>query len=438
MNILIICYCYPPDLGPRASRWSAIGEYWGKQGHQVHVISGGYLGALSEEDLNGVHVHRVGGAISNKFSKWFKKETPQSTDEDIRASDKEPFGKNKYGGVRSFIKAIHDLTWKKIYWPESNCLWFFPARVKALKLVEEIQFNAIISTSTPYTGHLVGKAVKKSCLDVPWIVDIGDPFSFGQPRWNNIGMYKGLNHRSEEKVLHLADSISVTVESCKKAYGKMFPGIEGKITVIPPLFSGVIYSHKNKPEARKGRRLVFTGSLYKEIRNPAYLLSLLTGVYEKFPETEVHFYGHLNDCADLFKPYLRKYPKNVFIHGLVSRERAADALEQADILINIANRTRHQLPSKLVDYMASGKPILNIVSIEDDNSMLFLQSYPLTATFMENSEGVNKGDAVKIYDFIEKLTMLPYPTIKHLLEAFQVPAVEAQYSKLFIKKIPSK
>ena len=204
------------------------------------------------------------------------------------------------------------------------------------------------------------------------------------------------------------------------------------------MFSGVIPSHKNKPEIRKGRRLVFTGSLYKEIRNPAYLLELLSSVFEKAPEIEAHFYGRLNDCTDLFEPYLQHYQKNVFVHGLVSREIAANALEQADVLINIANRTRHQLPSKLVDYMASGKPILNVVSIEDDNSLSFLSSYPITATFMESADGVKQGDVERICEFIEKSTVLPYQTIERLLKPFQVPAVEAQYRKLFIEKKSSK
>ena len=408
------------------------------QGHQVHVISAGSLVALSEEVLNGVEVHRIGVALSEKLRGWLKKETPQLVSEGAEASVKELSGKSKLSGLSSLIKVVHDLTWKKLYWPESNCLWFFPARAKALELVAKISFDAVISTSTPYTGHLVGKAVKKVCPNVPWTVDIGDPFSFGQPPWNNMSLYKGLNYRSEAKVLHLADSISVTVDTCKKAYGELFPGIEDKITVIPPLFSGVISSHKNKPEIGKGRRLVFTGSLYKEIRNPAYLLELLSGVFEKAPEIEAHFYGRLNDCTDLFEPYLRKYQKNVFVHGLVSREIAANALEQADVLINIANRTRHQLPSKLVDYMASGKPILNMVSIEDDNSLSFLGSYPATGTLMESSDGVRQGDVEKIYDFIKKSATLPYQTVEHLLTAFQVPAVEAQYRELIVGKIPSK
>ena len=404
------------------------------QGHQVHVISAGSIGALSEETLNGVQVYRVGGAISEKLRGWLKRETPQSAGENVKESIKEPISENKFSGLGSFVKVIHDLTWKKLYWPESNCAWFFPARAMALQLVEDISFDAVISTSTPYTGHLVGKTVKKACPDVPWTVDIGDPFSFGQPPWNNMSLYKGLNHRSEAKVLNLADSISVTVDSCKEAYGELFPDIEDKITVIPPLFSGTITSQQKKPETRKDRRLVFTGSLYKEIRNPAYLLDVLVTVFEKTPEVEVHFYGHLNDCADLFKHHLRKSPKNVFVHGLVSREAASEALDKADILINIANRTRHQLPSKLVDYMASGKPILNIVSIADDNSVSFLSSYPITATVMENSNGVKKDDVEKINQFIKKSTVVPKQTIEVLLEPFQVSALESQYRKLFKAK----
>jgi hypothetical protein len=217
---------------------------------------------LSEETLNGVQVHRVGGTISEGLRRWLKTETPQSVSE---SAERGLPGKRTRSGLGSLIKTVYDLTWKKIYWPESTCLWFFPAREKALKLASDIPFDAVISTSTPYTGHLVGKTVKIAHPDMPWTVDIGDPFSFGQPPWNNTGLYKKLNYRSEAKVLKAADSISVTVDSCKKAYGQLFSGVEDKITVIPPLFSGAIPSYQKKPNTQKRCQLVFTGSLYKEI-----------------------------------------------------------------------------------------------------------------------------------------------------------------------------
>ncbi|HER26189.1 MAG TPA: hypothetical protein ENI69_03680, partial [Rhodospirillales bacterium] len=231
MNVLIICYCYPPDPGPRAYRWSAIAEYWAGQGLSVHVISARKQGAAPEEILNGVHVHRVGGAVSENLRLLLE-----------RKKDSAPATSAPGGGQLSLpgrlLKAVHDLTWKKVYWPDSTGTWFFPARSKALRLASGISFDGLISTSTPYTGHLVGKAVKLAHKQIPWIVDIGDPFSFGQPPWNNGALYKGLNHRSEAAVLKLADAVCVTVGSCKQAYDELFPGVAAKTTVIPPLFSG--------------------------------------------------------------------------------------------------------------------------------------------------------------------------------------------------------
>ena len=430
MNILIICYCYPPDLGPRASRWSAIAEFWAEQGDEVHVISAAKQGASRQETLNGVHVHRVGGAFSENLRLWLEHRKNDPADTPAQNAP----GGAAFSGPGRLLKTLHDISWKQIYWPDSACMWFFPARAMALKLCREISFDAVISTSTPYTGHLVGKTVKAAHPELPWTIDIGDPFSFGQPPWNNVHLYEGLNRRSEANILNMADSISVTVDSCKRAYEESFPGTEGKITVIPPLFSGPPPERRETTETDQKKRLVFTGSLYRDIRNPAYLLKLLAGVFAGNPEVEAHFYGRLNDCADLFETLLKQFPKNLFVHGLVTRAAAADAVTQADALINIANRTRHQLPSKLVDYMAAGKPIINIVSIEDDNSLEFLKGYPQTATFMDRPDAGIKGDAERLADFIADAAPLAPETVAHMIRPFQVSVIEAQYRNLFAER----
>ena len=427
MKLLIICYCYPPDPGPRAYRWSAIAEYWATQGHTVHVISARKQGSVPQEILSGVHVHRVGGAFSENLRLWLERNQKQDTEKDVVSTAP---GGAPLTGPGSVLKAVHDVTWKQIYWPDSTCLWFFPARAKALKLCLEIPFDAIISTSTPYTGHLVGKAVKTAHADLPWTVDIGDPFSFGQPPWNNVTLFEGINHRSEAAVLSLADNVSVTVESCRQAYAELFPGVADKITVIPPLFSGAPPPPSRKLNPRHGCKLVFTGSLYRDIRNPAYLLEMLSGVFAKVPDVEAHFFGRINDCADLFENPLRQFPNNFFIHGLVSRDAAADALNQADFLINIGNKTRHQLPSKLVDYMATGKPIINIVSIKEDNSLSFLGAYPNTVSFVDRPDGPVDDDIARLSRFIANPGTVPQETAVSLLQQFQLPAIEKQYRNL--------
>ncbi len=255
MKVLIICYCYPPDPGPRAYRWSAIAERWAEMGHEVHVVSGWKLGAREQELLGGVQVHRVGGAFSENLRLWIerrrggaKKEGPQR---------EESLGGERFSGWARIAKIVHDATWKKVYWPDSTCLWFFAARKKALQLIGETAFDAVISTSTPYTGHLVGRAVKAAQGGIHWMVDIGDPFWFGKPALNNSALHGSRNRRSEQEILEICDSATVTVASCQRNYEEAFSGITGKIEVVPPLFSGDALTPIRSSSATK--KLVFTG-----------------------------------------------------------------------------------------------------------------------------------------------------------------------------------
>ena len=54
-----------------------------------------------------------------------------------------------------------------------------------------------------------------------------------------------------------------------------------------------------------------------------------------------------------------------------------NVIKEADVLINIGNNNKYQEPSKLIEYMYSGKKILNICSIEEDTSAELLKIYPV-------------------------------------------------------------
>ena len=51
-----------------------------------------------------------------------------------------------------------------------------------------------------------------------------------------------------------------------------------------------------------------------------------------------------------------------------------------DVLVNIGNHSEAQLASKVVEYMAVGRPILNLVSIARDASVTALADYPAALT----------------------------------------------------------
>jgi len=430
VKILIICYCFPPDRGPRAYRWDSISAHWAAQGHEVHVVSGCKPGAAREEIRNGVHVHRAGGAFTDNLRSWIERRRGSVDTPPGQPLSSEAVGGVQFSASMRILKRVHDLTWKKVYWPESTCLWFFPAWRKTRRLLREIAFDAIVSSSTPYTGHLVGHAAKKRAPRAHWMVDIGDPFSFcPAPTWNNEALYKRLNHRSERGVLRDADSVSMTVQTCIDEYARIFPDLDirEKTVVIPPLLA------RRPPEAENGadpgarRRLVFTGTLYKDIRHPGYLLRLLASVRAQRPETEMHFYGRVNDCLEVFEPYREQIGKTLFLHGPVGRDEALKKIAEADILVNLGNATTYQLPSKIVDYASTGRPILNLITEAEDSSLAVLGDYPAHLPLREREDGPSAEEVARVVRFIEERPSVPASFLTSFIGQFGVEAVSEAY-----------
>jgi hypothetical protein len=431
MKVLIICYCYPPDLGPRAFRWSAIAEYWADKGIEVHVVSGRKPGAASYENLSGVHVYRCGGAFTDNLRARIERRRHAKPSNHKKSLPDDALKSRKGGIGVGMLKRLHDLTWKKIYWPESTCLWFFPAWSTTKRLLAENDFNVLISSSTPYTGHLVGHAAKRRKPTLHWMVDIGDPFSFFHVMpWNNEALYRRLNHSSEHAVLRDADSISVTVQSCLDTYVDTFPDLDiaAKTTVIPPLLSNPGMETANRsPRNGGGLRLVFTGALYGTIRNPTYMLELFSRICERRPNDELHLFGSVNDCGPCFEPFHGMLQKNLFVYGRVSRDIAQSETESADVLVNIGNETPYLLPSKIVDYIATGKPILNLVYGPDDSSQRILDDYPAHLAIAMDEDGPSPETVDRFVDFLENTQPVNLGLLDDFLNRFRVDRIADSY-----------
>ena len=107
---------------------------------------------------------------------------------------------------------------------------------------------------------------------------------------------------------------------------------------------------------------------------------------------------------------------------------ATRALHEASVLINIGNKSSYQLPSKVVEYVSSGKPILNISQVERDSSMAFLQSYPAVLNLRDRGNLNIEESSEALFRF---LISLPEPLkpveIDQLLSSFQIEAITAKY-----------
>lgn len=431
MRILIITYSYAPAISPRAFRWSAIAEYWAQQGHHIDAVCAWKHGTLPSEILNGVHVYRTGGKTTEFLRNRFGIEKP--CEKEALCNQEGTAGINLRHKAGRLVKWLHDHTWKKVYWPDYACLWYFSAVRKTGQLLEESHYDSLITVSHPFTGHLIGLNLKKKYPQIKWVVDVGDPFCFIEKTLtNNHRLYQRLNYKCEGEIFEKASAIAVTTQATLKRYVDIFPECKTKIHVIPPLLSLPQKHIKESSSNRNGKtRLVFVGTLYKNIRNPKFLLKIFGRLLETRldEKLELHFWGGIHDCHDLFIPYNNLIENKIFLHGTVSHEKILQDMEDANVLINIGNDTSCQLPSKVVEYVSTGKPILNIVKMKEDSSMEFCSKYPASMTIFEDNQPASE-DIVKIMEFIENPPAINKLWLEKWISSFRIDSISNSYEAL--------
>lgn len=130
--------------------------------------------------------------------------------------------------------------------------------------------------------------------------------------------------------------------------------------------------------------LCFIGKFYSDVRNPQYLLDLM----EQLRGTNIvlHIIGSMGDCAEMIKASMTNGATNVVYHGIVPPSVADDIMLQADVLLHVGNAVDSLMPSKILDYISSGKPILNICKIPTCPTLPLMERYPLGMTVNESDE----------------------------------------------------
>lgn len=439
MRILIITVQYYPAVNPNVYRWGAIAEYWKQQGHEVSILCSKRSGSPVEEIRNGISVYRAGHStlldwgynllgIKNRRGNINNQPDTQ-----------------KNSSLRKILEKLMDWTWRKFYWPDGSCLWSRPGRKTALQLINKHKFDVVISVGLPFTAHLIGKACKMAHPALKWHMDIEDPFCYSKEFFvNNHRLYNNLNIKAERKAFQLADSISVTVDKALQAYLKHFPFAKSKIRVIPPLFN-------LKPESEHSGdfsfnsnniHLCYIGTFYSNVRSPFRLLSIIKAMKalsaSKIQKLTFHFFGEINpEALAVFNKFPELTAHFVF-HGLVDRKIINSVIQQTDFLINIGNTTHYHLPSKSVDYLMSGKPIINICQTQEDTFKELFQDYQLIFNIDPNLP--EDKAAMEIINFVEmnKGKMVSKELTNELGKPFQLKKIADAYLQSITDKFIQK
>lgn len=406
--MLIVSCWYAPREHPRALRWSAIAREWAAGGAQVDVLCASGPGLAAQERIAGVRVVRVGRGPA-----------PLAVGTDERPGNGGGFSRN---------------IWRAVRWPDWACLWYLPARARCLELLAARRYDRLVSVSDPFTGHLVALAAHGARPDVPWLVDIGDPFSVQEKTpVNNPRLYRRLNRRAEGGVLSAARAVVVTAPSVRERYAAAFPAAAAKIAVIPPLWAPPADPVDLLVFPADGRlRLLWVGTLYRAVRNPAPLFDLFRHLLAGplGGNIELHLMGDSGDCREQVASARREFAGRLVAHGIVPRATALAAARQAGCLVNIGNATVHQLPSKLAEYAASGRPLLNLEGSAADTSREFLAGHPAFLSLSAAAVTLPQG-AAQVERFLLQVGDPDPARLAAWLEPCTAPQVAASYAALF-------
>lgn len=172
--------------------------------------------------------------------------------------------------------------------------------------------------------------------------------------------------------------------------------------------------------------VVYVGQLYPGYRDPNYIFK----IFEQLSDTNIHLhlFGNIQGKypEDFYKKYFENQVPNIHYHGEVSPFEADAAMQTADILVHLGNPERESLPSKILDYISSGKPILNVCQIYDCPTISILENYSLKLNlFTGDAITCDLVQMVKLFCEKNRGEKLPFEQIEPLYEEY-TPKVVGQ------------
>ncbi len=226
-------------------------------------------------------------------------------------------------------------------------------------------FDAVLSWSTWHSVHLVALAIKQR-LALPWLAHMSDPWVDNS--FVRYGAFTGaMNRRLERSVVAGADRLLLTTpETVDLVMAKYPPDWRAKTVVIPHGYEPSLYSGATPPP-RQGRPLVarYLGNFYGA-RSPEPLFHALHALRDRDPaaldDLVVEIVGWL-DPGMASTPAAQRLPPGLLrLVPPVGYRRSLELMETADLLliVDAPARTSVFLPSKLVDYLGAGRPILSL------------------------------------------------------------------------------
>lgn len=279
------------------------------------------------------------------------------------------------------------------------------------EISQSVPIDCIVSVSgdTMYT-HKAAQKFKYENKFVNWIPFFTDPYTYQNlmfyPSFFSKKRNKKIRFETESKILSDADHVILVEELLKDALEK-FHVPSNKIECFKYVLEDIrnIITPPCNLSKKEGINIIYAGAFYKKIRNPESMLKIMSCI--KGVSVDMYVTGY--ECNDI----LNKYKSNsIRVHEGVNVTRYKQMIcYEYDILLNVGNACNNQVPSKMLEYISTGRPILNFYQRKDSQYEM-IEKYPIGINiFCEDPNAI-----YQVQEFCEKMAgkQLPFKELEDL------------------------
>ncbi len=288
------------------------------------------------------------------------------------------------GAVYGAFHKVKDLMTEIFRVPDRQIGWYPFAVSKGLNVINQYKLELIYSSGNPWTAHLIANTLSQ-ITGLAWVADFRDPWTLNPYKSKRCGLIESIESYLEHKVVKNATYIIANTKPLKENFLKAYPDLpKSKVVHISngynsDLFEGLKYSRK------EDNRFVVShvGSLYAN-RSPLPLLRSIALLKNK---------GLLSNDN-----FILRFVGNVSVSGVnqnltinmgiddlvqfykqVPHSQALQVLAESDLLLIIQPGTKLQIPAKIFEYIAVGKPILALTGKGATADLIFQESLGVVA-----------------------------------------------------------
>jgi len=344
---LLIGYYFQQTVSIGAVRVRGIAKYLEDFGWEITILSG------TTGSDEGFDVEEV--IVDDVVTKWSK---ALKLDQGI--VNRVQLGAPVHTNKKSFFDRMIRLGGELCAYPDVNRTWIEPAIARGRKLLRERKYDAIISSSGPFSAHIVAASFASE-FNLQWLADLRDLWTQNH-NYSYSGIRKFFERRLERRTLAKANVLTTVSVPWAENLGGLH--CHKTVVAIPNGFDPDLIN-PGTPLTYKFS-IVYTGNIYKGNQDPAPLFHVLRRLIDEEMvdpnRIEVHFFGLDEDwlIEDVKKYQLEEVVK---IHGLVSRQIAIAEQRKSQILLFLAWNDpgeRGLYTGKIFEYLAACRPILSI------------------------------------------------------------------------------